>query len=344
MYLLFDRFLFVDYFLHTSCAKKLYTACTQVLHTENKKKMHIPVLKEEVLDLLSLKPGYKVVDATLGLGGHASEMLKLIGEKGHLYAFDQDERNLETAKRNLADYEDRVTYYHFNFVSLKTCLTIDGVSSVDAILFDLGLSSPHVDDAGRGFAFKTDGPLDMRYDVRQKLRAADIVNKWSEADLVSIFSRYGEERASKKVAREIVNARRDIPFETTEQLADFVREQKKHIREKKDAATNVFQALRIAVNDELGVLEKVLPDAISMLKPGGRIAVISYHSIEDRIVKNVFRDLSKDLEDPDEHFINKVLRVKQVDLLTRKPIMPSESETSSNPRARSAKLRVAQKV
>jgi len=184
----------------------------------------------------------------------------------------------------------------------------------------------------------------MRYDVRQKLKASDIVNKWSESDLVEIFSKYGEERASKKVAREIVNARKNRPFETTEQLADFIREQKKHIREKKDAATNVFQALRIAVNDELDVLAKVLPDAISVLKPGGRIAVISYHSIEDRIVKNVFRDLSKDLEDPDEHFVNKVLRAKQIDLLTKKPIIPSESEISENPRARSAKLRVAQKV
>ncbi|PIX80562.1 16S rRNA (cytosine(1402)-N(4))-methyltransferase [Candidatus Peregrinibacteria bacterium CG_4_10_14_3_um_filter_44_21] len=314
------------------------------MHTENKKKMHIPVLKEEVLDSLKLKPGYKVVDATLGLGGHALEMLELIGEKGHLYAFDQDERNLLEAKKNLADYEDRITYYHFNFVSLKTCLTDDGVTSVDAALFDLGLSSPHVDDPSRGFAFKADGPLDMRYDVRQKLKASDIVNKWSESDLVEIFSKYGEERASKKVAREIVNARKNRPFETTEQLADFIREQKKHIREKKDAATNVFQALRIAVNDELDVLAKVLPDAISVLKPGGRIAVISYHSIEDRIVKNVFRDLSKDLEDPDEHFVNKVLRAKQIDLLTKKPIIPSESEISENPRARSAKLRVAQKV
>ncbi len=339
-----DRVLFLDYFSYTNCTKKLYTVCTQVLHTENKNKMHIPVLKEEVLEALQLKPGYKVVDATLGLGGHALEMLKQIGEEGHLYAFDQDERNLEEAKKNLQEHIGKITYHHFNFVSLKTCLTDDGVTSIDAMLFDLGLSSPHVDDSRRGFAFKADGPLDMRYDQRQKLTADDIVNKWPESDLVEIFSKYGEERASKKVAREIVQVRKKQPFETTAQLADFIRDQKKHIREKKDSATNVFQALRIATNDELGVLERVLPDAIELLAPGGRIAVISYHSIEDRIVKNIFRDYSKDLEDPNEPLLNKVIREKQIKLITKKPITPSEEEISQNPRARSAKLRVCEKL
>jgi len=306
--------------------------------------MHIPVLKEEVLDALRLKPGYRVVDATLGLGGHAIEMLGHIGKTGYLHAFDQDERNLDEAKKRLKEYENQITYHHFNFVSLKTCLTDDGVTSVNAMLFDLGLSSPHVDDAARGFAFKIDGPLDMRYDQRQKLTAADIVNKWSESDLVGIFSRYGEERASKKVAREIVRTRKKEPFETTLQLADFIRDQKRHIREKKDPATGVFQALRIATNDELGVLEKVLPDAIEMLVPGGRIAVISYHSMEDRIVKNVFRNYSKDLEDPNEPFLNKVIREKQIKLITKKPITPSAEEIFRNKRARSAKLRVCEKL
>jgi len=305
--------------------------------------MHIPVLKKEVLESLQLKKGDKVVDATLGLGGHAAEMLEQIGDEGHLYAFEQDERNLEAAKQNLGEYALQITFFHTNFVSLKTCLE-ESTDAVDAILFDLGLSSPHVDDADRGFSFQSDGPLDMRFDQRQSLTAADIVNKWNESELVEIFSRYGEERASKKVARMIVAERKKNPFHTTVQLADFIRNQKKHIREKKDAATNVFQALRIAVNDELRVLEEVLPQAIGVLAPGGRLSVISYHSLEDRIVKNVFRDYSKDFEDPDEPLINKVIREKQVKLITKKPITPSQEEIDENPRARSAKMRVSEKL
>ncbi len=304
---------------------------------------HTPVLKEEVLESLNLKKGAKVVDATLGLGGHSLEILKKIGDSGHLYAFEQDERNMEFATERLKDFYDQITFFHTNFVSLKTCLESDGVTSVDAILFDLGLSSPHVDDPERGFSFQQDGPLDMRFDRRNKLTAEEIINNWSESDLIEIFSRYGEERASKKVARTIVENRKKKPFKTTADLAEFIRFQKKHIREKKDSATNVFQALRIAVNDELTVLENVLPDAIDVLAPGGRLVVISYHSLEDRIVKNILRDYSKDLEDPNEPLINKVIRPKQIELITRKPITPSAEEVVGNPRARSAKMRVCER-
>ncbi len=337
MFWIFDNF-------QTRTVQKSYTQFVHKFCTPRQKQMHISVLKKESLEYLDLKEGQKVVDATLGLGGHALEIVKSIGDSGHLYAFDQDERNLVEAKKKLQDFDSRITYFHSNFVSLKTCLAEEGVTQVDSILFDLGLSSPHVDDAERGFAFKTEGPLDMRYDQRQKLTAADIVNTWSESELVEIFSKYGEERASKKVARRIVEERQKNPFETTLQLADFIRDLKKIFKEKKDSATNVFQALRIAVNDELNVLREVLPDAIEVLAPGGRIVVISYHSLEDRIVKNIFRDYSKDLEDPDEPFIHKVIRPKQVELITRKPVIPTDEEISENPRARSAKLRVIGKL
>lgn len=306
--------------------------------------MHVPVLKEEVLDLLRLEKGYKVVDATLGLGGHSEEILKAISETGHLYAFEQDERNLEVARERLSPYVNQVTYFHTNFVSLKTCLMDCGVSSVDAVLFDLGLSSPHVDDPKRGFSFKKSGPLDMRYDQRQKLTAYEVVNGWSENKLVEVFSRYGEERASKKVAKEIVGRRKKKPFEDTLGLAAFIAEVKRGIYEKKDPATNVFQAIRIAVNDEINILGDALSQAFEVLLSGGRMAVISYHSIEDRIVKNIFRDYSKDLEDPDEPFINKILRLKMGMLITKKPVLPSDKEVLDNPRSRSAKLRVIEKL
>jgi len=306
--------------------------------------MHVPVLKEEVLELLNLKNGYKVVDATLGLGGHSEEMLKAMGETGHLYAFEQDERNLKSAQERLGAYQNQITYFHTNFVSLKTCLMDCGVSSVDAILFDLGLSSPHVDDSERGFSFKKSGPLDMRYDQRQNLTAYRIVNEWSENDLVEIFSKYGEERASKKVAREIVSRRKQKPFEDTLELATFIATVKRGIHEKKDPATNVFQAIRIAVNDEINVLTDALNQAFMFLSPSGRMAVISYHSLEDRITKNIFRDYAKDIEDPNEPFINKILRPKMGVLVTKKPIIPSDKEILENPRSRSAKLRVIQKL
>lgn len=303
--------------------------------------MHIPVLKDEVLKLLDLEEGNEVIDGTLGLGGHAEEILKTVGDKGYLYAFEQDERNLDQAKERLRDYQSQATYFHTNFVSLKTCLKD---KSVDAVLFDLGLSSPHVDDSSRGFSFREDGPLDMRFDQRQALTASNIVNKWSEEELVEIFSKYGEERASKKVASGIVARRKQKPFESTSDLADFIRELKQKFPGKKDHATQVFQALRMAVNDEVNVLKEVLPQAIEVLKPGGRLVVISYHSIEDRIVKNIFRNYAKDLEDPDEPLINKVIREKQVEIITKKPITPTEEEISQNPRARSAKMRAIRKI
>lgn len=306
--------------------------------------MHVPVLKEEVLELLNLKKGSKAVDATLGLGGHSEEILQAIGETGHLYAFEQDERNLYVAQDRLSAYQDQVTYFHTNFVSLKTCLMDCGVTSVDTVLFDLGLSSPHVDDPKRGFSFKKSGPLDMRYDQRQKLTAYEVVNSWSEGKLVEIFSKYGEERASKKVAREIVSRRKQKPFEDTLELATFIADVKRGIHEKKDPATNVFQAIRISVNDEINVLTDALNQAFDLLSPGGRMAVISYHSLEDRVTKNIFRDYSKDIEDPDEPFINKVLRPKMGILITKKPVVPSDKEVLENPRSRSAKLRCIEKL
>lgn len=301
-------------------------------------------MKEEVTTFLNLKEGDKVVDATLGLGGHAKEILKRIGKGGHLYAFEQDERNLNIAKENLKEFESQVTYFHYNFASLKTCLGDANVACVNAVFFDLGLSSPHVDEPARGFSFKSEGPLDMRFDQRQSLTAKEIVNKWSEDRLVEIFSKYGEERKSKTVAREIVSRRKTKPFETTTELAHFIGLVKRGLHEKHDPATQVFQALRITVNRELHVLVDALIQAVEVVCPGGRIVVLSYHSIEDRIVKNMLRDLSKDIEDPNEPFIHKVIREKQLEILTKKPILPSAKEVSENMRARSAKMRVGVKI
>lgn len=282
---------------------------------------HEPVLLKEVLEGLNLSPGVRAIDATLGLGGHAKELLQSTAPNGQLIGIDRDVRNLEEAKKRLAEYAERTTFFHASFGSLKDL----AIEPVDAILFDLGYSSVHVDEADRGFSFMRDGALDMRYDQSQEFTAESLVNGWSREELEQLFRQYGEEPRSREIAKAILDARKKARITTTSQLADIVVSAVKR-KGKPHPATQVFQAIRIAVNDEFGEIEKGLPAAVDLLKGGGRIAVITFHSLEDRLVKRFFK--SRD----------------DLTIITKKPIKPSYQETRVNPRARSAKLRIAEKI
>ncbi len=279
--------------------------------------MHIPVLAKEVLEGLALKPGEVVIDGTLGGGGHAALMLTATAPNGRLIGFDRDARNLEIACDGMKGSSDRVTYVHDSFANMKA-----HAPKADAILLDLGFSSMHVDDATRGFSFMKDGSLDMRYDASKGETAADIVNGSPREEIAAMLRIYGEEPFANQIAKAITDQRKKKKFETTLELANFIASLSKG-RGKIHPATKTFQALRIAVNDELGELERGLKAAEEVLTPGGRIAVITFHSLEDRIVKQFFRD-------------SKVLKAT-----TKKPIEGSEEEIRSNPRSRSAKLRIA---
>lgn len=282
--------------------------------------MHIPVLAKEVLEGLALKPGETVVDGTLGGGGHAALMLAATAPNGRLIGFDRDARNLEIACDGMKGSSDRVTYVHDSFGNMAA-----HVEQTDAILLDLGFSSMHVDDASRGFSFMKDGPLDMRYDASKGETAADIVNGAPLDEIAAMLRIYGEEPFANQIAKAITVQRKKKKFETTLELADYIASLSKG-RGKIHPATRTFQALRIAVNDELGELERGLKAAEQILTAGGRIAIITFHSLEDRMVKQFFRD-------------SQVLKAT-----TKKPIDPSEEEIRTNPRSRSAKLRVAVKA
>lgn len=281
---------------------------------------HIPVLAQEVLDGLALKPGARVLDGTVGLGGHAALMLAATSPNGELVAFDRDERNLSVAQERCAAFGDRAIFIHDSFASLGS----RNIGTFDAMLFDLGFSSVHVDDASRGFSFMKDGPLDMRYDVRQELSAEVVVNTWTREDLTTIFRRFGEEPRSAIIAKAIVDARREMRIDTTYQLAEIVASVV-HRSGKIHPATKIFQALRIVVNDELGEVERGLTAALERMNPGGVCAVITFHSLEDRLVKTLFKTRT------------------DLTLLTKKPIVATEKEIAENPRSRSAKLRIVQK-
>ncbi len=309
---------------------------------------HEPVLLKECLEFMNLEPGKVVVDCTLGLGGHSSEILKAIAPTGHLYAFEKDERNLKVAKARLEqvakEFGGKFTIFHDSFSSLKDRLRREGVSRADTILFDLGLSSPHVDDPTRGFSFLKEGPLDMRFDPRQTKTAADILNGYTERALADVFYHYGEEHASRKLAKAIVQDRKRDPFVSTDQFADYVSRVLGRGKPGRHRATQIFQALRIEVNEELMALELGLNQAIELLAPHGRVVVLSYHSLEDRFVKQTFKQLATDLRDPTDLFGRRVLRLKSLSLLTKKPITPSPEEIARNSRARSAVLRAVEKL
>ncbi len=280
---------------------------------------HIPVLAKEILEGLQLKPGMTVIDGTVGLGGHASLMLEQIAPDGKLIGFDRDTRNLELATERLREFGERVTLVHASFADIR-----NHVTRAQAVLLDLGFSSVHVDDPARGFSFMNDGPLDMRYDIQQSLTAEEVVNSWSREELATLFRQLGEEPKAAIIAKAIFEARRRDRITSTKQLAEVIEEVVAR-RGKIHPATKVFQALRMIVNDELGELAKGLEAAREVLTPGGRLAVISFHSLEDRQVKLWLKEQKGLLS------------------ITKKPIVPGRDEVEDNPRARSAKLRLAER-
>ncbi|MDZ4696579.1 MAG: 16S rRNA (cytosine(1402)-N(4))-methyltransferase RsmH [Deltaproteobacteria bacterium] len=309
---------------------------------------HFSVLSREVLAALVPRSGGIYCDATVGLGGHARQILEMSQPDGRLIAIDRDADALATARERLAPFGPRVQFFHAPFSAVPEVLRSAGIDGVDGCLADLGVSSPQLDRAERGFSFRADGPLDMRMDASGGKTAADIVRDLSEAELADLLFELGEEPASRRIARAICRARDEAPIVTTGALADLIgRVLPSHGGIKKNPATKTFQALRMSVNDELPQLGLFLDHAPSVLNPGGRLAVISFHSLEDRMVKNRLRALSKIPEAvaPGEGFPEDADKTPPVfRLLSRKAIFPSDEETKHNPRARSARLRVAEKL
>ncbi|MBU0672543.1 MAG: 16S rRNA (cytosine(1402)-N(4))-methyltransferase RsmH [Candidatus Margulisbacteria bacterium] len=282
---------------------------------------HIPVLLKESIDLLNVKEGGTYVDCTLGGGGHAEAILKGLGVRGQVLGIDTDLEAIEAAKKRLAAHKN-IKFVHDNFKNLKKILT----EKVDGILLDLGVSSYQIDQASRGFSIREDGPLDMRMDQSLALTAETIINQFGQEELVKIFSEYGEERFSKRIAKAIVVGRATSNIKTTFQLKEII-EKAIPTWKKRESVSRIFQSLRIFINQELDSLKTLLNDAVDCLNPGGRIVVISYHSLEDRIVKQTFRAAKAD---------------GKMNLLTKKPLRATEDEISSNPRAKSAKLRAGE--
>ena len=306
---------------------------------------HKPVLLHECLDALNIRPNGIYLDGTLGRAGHSLEIVRRLTDGGRLIALDRDETAIEAAERRLADYMNRVTLVHSNFSALDDVLRELGVHGVDGMLFDLGVSSPQLDDAGRGFSYKQDAPLDMRMDESAPYTARELVNTVSYEELKRILYEYGEERYAPAIAKAICRRREERPIETTLELADIIRSAMPAaaLREKQHPAKRSFQAIRIAVNDELGELPPMLSAAEKNLKSGGRLAVITFHSLEDRIVKRELQSLATGCICPPEFPVCVCGRKPKMKLITRKPIVSSGEELNENPRARSAKLRVAEK-
>lgn len=306
---------------------------------------HKPVLLDECLDALHIRPDGIYVDGTLGRAGHSLEIVKRL-TTGRLFCLDRDETAIDAAKVRLADYMDRVTLVHSNFSRLGDVLAEQGVTGVDGMLFDLGVSSPQLDEARRGFSYMHDAPLDMRMDQTTALTARDVVNDWSYEDLRRILFEYGEERYAPAIAKAIVKRRQESPIETTGQLVSIIRAAMPPaaLREKQHPAKRTFQAIRIAVNDELGELPPMLQAASQLLASGGRLAVISFHSLEDRIIKKTLQELSTGCTCPPNFPVCVCGKKPKMKLVTRKPIVAGAAELVYNPRARSAKLRVAEKI
>ncbi|MEV5025034.1 16S rRNA (cytosine(1402)-N(4))-methyltransferase RsmH [Paenibacillus sp. LPE1-1-1.1] len=313
---------------------------------------HITVLLEEAVDGLAIKPDGIYVDCTLGGAGHSELIASRLGEGGRLIAFDQDDLALDNARVRLAPYMDKVTLVRSNFRDLEQELRgcdvpmLDGIPQVDGILFDLGVSSPQLDEAERGFSYNHDAPLDMRMDREGDITAHEIVNTWDERDISRILDRYGEEKFARSIARNIVKAREKAPIEKTGELAELIKLSIPAATRRTGGhpAKRSFQALRIAVNDELGAEEEALEQTIRCLKPGGRASVITFHSLEDRICKQMFAKFVEKCTCPPDFPLCVCGNKGSVKLVNRKPIVPSERELELNPRARSAKLRIAEKM
>jgi 16S rRNA (cytosine1402-N4)-methyltransferase len=305
---------------------------------------HITVLKQESVDALNIKPDGIYVDCTLGGAGHSELILSQL-ETGHLYAFDQDDKAIENARQVLKEHEGKFTIVRSNFRYIKEQLNSLGVQKVDGILFDLGVSSPQLDEADRGFSYQHDAELDMRMDQTSELTAKDIVNEWSFNELMKIISRSGEEKFAKQIARKIEAAREKKEIQTTGELVEIIKDAipAPARRTGGHPAKRTFQAIRIAVNDELNAFEDALNDSIELLNIGGRIAVITFHSLEDRACKNILKKASTGPELPPGLPVIPEEYKPTLQLITRKPIVPTENELEENRRSRSAKLRVAEK-
>lgn len=323
-------------------SKKEETALTDQLINQSTQAYHIPVLLRETIEGLSIQPGGVYVDCTFGGGGHSKAILEKLGADGRLIVFDQDEdakRNLPTGQAGLP-HDKRVVFVPHNFRHLSRFLRLHHVAAVDGIMADLGVSSHQFDEAGRGFSTRFDAPLDMRMDQRQTLTAHDVVKNYSESQLHKLFEQYGEVTNAKTLARTIVQVRNHVSLKTIDTFKNALREVVKGNPNKYFA--QVFQALRIEVNDELGALKELLQQIPKLLKPGGRVAIITFHSLEDRLVKNFFRRGSFD--EPESNPFTNEESVNELKVITKKPVYPSAKEMKENPRSRSAGLRVAEKV
>lgn len=297
---------------------------------------HIPVLLHETVDGLNIQPGGIYVDVTFGGGGHSREILRRLDTKAHLYSFDQD----ADAEQNIPQGDERFTFVRSNFRYLKNWMRYYGVEHIDGLLADLGVSSHHFDDEERGFSFRFDAPLDMRMNERAGTTAADIVNRYSEEQLADVFYLYGEMKNSRRLASAIVKARAAHTLQTIDDLLQVVKPLMPREREKKDLA-RVFQALRIEVNHEMDALREMLEAALSMLRPGGRLSVLTYHSLEDRMVKNFIRAGRIDGKVQQDFYGRRLTPWRAIN---NKVILPSQQEQEENPRSRSAKLRIAEKL
>ena len=302
---------------------------------------HKPVLYKEIIHALQPQSGGRYVDGTLGAGGHARGILEACSPDGHLLGLDVDPQALALARETLAPYEGRTHLEQASYITITKQLAALKWDFVDGIVLDLGASSMQFDNAERGFSFMQDGPLDMRFGSNAFQSAEDIVNSYDERDLADLIFRYGEDRDARRIAKAIVMSR---PLRTTRELVAVIEKASPRRGDRTHPATQTFQALRIAVNEELASVESVLPQAVAALRSGGRCAVISFHSLEDRIVKDYFREQSKDIVNPPYERIYEVERKAVVEIINKKPIVASYEEVKDNPRARSAKLRVIEKL
>ena len=306
---------------------------------------HRPVLLDECIEALAIRPDGVYLDGTLGRAGHSREIVKRL-TTGRLICVDRDQAALDAAGERLAGWMDKVTLVHSNFDRVADILDELGLRGADGMLFDLGVSSPQLDDASRGFSYMADAPLDMRMDRSEGLTAADVVNTWPQEELRRILQQYGEERYAPSIAAAIVRRRQERPIATTGELVEVIKSgmPAKALKEKQHPAKRSFQAIRIAVNDELASVDRMLQGAVPRLERGGRLAVITFHSLEDRIVKNALAQFARGCICPPDFPVCVCGRTPDVKLTPKKPILPSEREIEENPRARSAKLRVAEKL
>ena len=313
------------------------------MHKEIECEYHIPVLYEETLDRLVTNPDGVYVDGTLGGGGHSEGIVKRLSDKGLLIAIDQDQNAIDFASKRLEKYGNKVKIFKSNFQEMDTVVYMAGFDKVDGIMMDIGVSSKQLDDPERGFSYKYNTRLDMRMDKSMPISAYEVVNEYEEEEISRVIYEYGEERYARKIARYIVANREEKPIETTGDLVAVI---KKAIKghPKKHPAKKTFQAIRIEVNKELEVLKNVIDKAVDLLNPGGRLAIITFHSLEDRIVKQKFRELSTDCICPPELLICQCNHKATVKRITRKPVIPNKNELDFNNRAHSSKLRVVEKL